>query len=360
MGNRGIAFSAKVGVKAGAFWTRIAPRHFFHLLDTSANRRLHQALAASFALSATAAAAYAQSSTPVKSSAWRPPSGHLQIPLWPGAAPHPMPLPVTGPEYTTSDPRERIGGRTVIAIHRVSRPTLTVYKPKGKNTGAAVVVYPGGGFWILAMDLEGTEVCDWLTAKGVTCILVKYRVPGYDKNQRSRTGPYPRRSPVALEDAQRAIALTRFHAREWGIDPHKIGVLGFSAGGHLVAATSTLPRIYKPLDAIDRESVRPNFALALYPGHLWIDKSKFALNPNVPVDSHTPPTFIVHCEDDPVDDVNHSLVYYIALKKAGVPTEMHLFAKGGHAFGLRPTDKAVTDWPRLAERWLRSIGMMGK
>jgi acetyl esterase/lipase len=339
-------------------------RLLLHPLDTPANpRRPHQApavaadpalaviaaLAASIALSATA---YAQSST------WPPTPGHLQIPLWSGAPPHT--LPVKGPEFTTSDPKERIGGKTVIAIHRVSRPTLTVYKPKGKNTGAAVVIYPGGGFWILAMDLEGTEVCDWLTAKGVTCILVKYRVPGDDKQQSSRSGPYPRRSPVALEDAQRAIALTRFHAREWGIDPHKIGVLGFSAGGYLVAATSTLQRIYKPTDAVDRVSVRPDFGIALYPGHLWIDKSKFELNPAVPVDSHTPPTFIVHCEDDPVDDVNHSLVYYRALKKAGVPTEMHLFAKGGHAFGLRPTDKPVTEWPRLAERWLKSIGMIGK
>lgn len=300
-----------------------------------------------FALGATAYA-----------SPWKPAPGHLQIPLWSGAPPHK--LRVNGPEYTTSDPKERIAGRTVIAIHRVSHPTLTVYKPKGKNTGAAVVIYPGGGFWILAMDLEGTEVCDWLTARGVTCILVKYRVPGYDKQQSSRSGPYPRRSPVALEDAQRAISLTRFHAKEWGINPRKIGVLGFSAGGHLVAATSTLKRIYKPTDAIDRVSARPDFGIAIYPGHLWIDKSKFELNPNVLVDSHTPPTFLVHCKDDPVDPVNHSLVYYKALKKAGVPTEMHLFAKGGHAFGLRHIDNPATDWPNLADRWLKTIGMIEK
>jgi acetyl esterase/lipase len=272
-------------------------------------------------------------------SPWPPAPGHLQIPLWPGEAPDPMP----------------VTGRTDSVLH----PTITLYKPKAKNTGVAVVVYPGGGFWVLAMEGEGTEACDWLIVKGVTCVLVQYRVPGNDEKQSSRTGPYPK-SPVALEDAQRAIALTRFHAKAWGVDPHKIGVLGFSAGGYLVAATSTLGRIYRPTDAIDQQSVRPDFGMALYPGHLWIDENKFELNPDVPVGPHTPPTFIVQNEDDPVDSVNNSLVYYIALKKAGVPTEMHLFAKGGHAFGLRHTDKPVTDWPLFATRWLKTIGMVGK
>ena len=218
------------------------------------------------------------------------------------------------------------------------------------------MVYPGGGFWILAIDLEGTDVCDWLTARGITCVLVKYRVQG-DKEY-PRSGPYPD-NPVALEDAQRAIALTRFHAKDWGINPHKIGVLGFSAGGHLVAATSTLDRIYKPVDAVDRESVRPDFGIALYPGHLWIDEDKFELNPNVPVNAHTPPQFIVQNEDDPVDSINNSLVYYIALKKAGVPTELHLFAHGGHAFGLRHDNaKPASDWPLLAAKWLGTIGII--
>jgi acetyl esterase/lipase len=285
---------------------------------------------------------------------WQPAPGHVQVPLWPGAAPDP--LSVSGPEYMESDPKSLIAGKPATAIHRVARPTLTVYRPMGRPNGAAVLVYPGGGFWILAIDLEGSEVCDWLTAKGVTCILVKYRVPGARRYPRS--GPYPD-NPVALEDAQRAIALTRFHAKDWGIDPHKIGVLGFSAGGHLVAATSTLARIYKPVDAIDRTSVRPDFGIALYPGHLWIDESKFELNPDLPVSAKTPPQFIVQNEDDPVDDINNSLVYYVALRRAGVPTEMHLYAKGGHAFGLRHNDaKPASDWPRLAERWLRAIGMI--
>lgn len=275
---------------------------------------------------------------------WQPAPGHSQIPLWPGAAPDP--LPVSGPEFARGND-----------IERVSRPTLTLYRPKGRNNGAAVVVYPGGGFWILAMDLEGTEVCDWLTSRGIACILVKYRVPG--NRLFPRSGPYPD-NPVATEDAQRAIALTRFHAWQWGIDPHRIGVLGFSAGGYLVAATSTLGRIYKPVDAIDQVSVRPDFGIALYPGHLWLDdKSKINLNPNVPVDAHTPPQFIVQNEDDPIDSINNSLVYYAALKKAGVPTEMHLYAKGGHAFGLRHDPaKPASDWPRLAERWMRTIGIL--
>jgi acetyl esterase/lipase len=285
---------------------------------------------------------------------WQPMPGHSQMPLWPGSPPHA--LPVSGPEFARSDPRERIGGKTVVAIERVSKPTLTLYRPRGRSTGAAVVVYPGGGFWILAMDLEGTDVCDWLTAKGIACVLVKYRVPG--NNLFPRSGPYPD-NPVATEDAQRAIAITRFHAKDWGIDPHKIGVLGFSAGGYLVAATSTLDRIYKPVDAIDRVSVRPDFGIALYPGHLWRDESRFVLNPDVPVSAHTPPQLIVQNEDDPVDSINNSLVYYIALQKAGVPAEIHIYPKGGHAFGLRHDPaKPATDWPRLAERWLRTIGMV--
>jgi acetyl esterase/lipase len=234
---------------------------------------------------------------------------------------------------------------------------MTVYSPKGKNTGAAVVVFPGGGYWALAIDLEGTEVCDWLTSKGITCVLLKYRVPG--EGLFPRSGPYPN-SPMALEDAQRTVGLVRFHAAEWHIDPHKIGVLGFSAGGHLVAAMSTnfKRRLYPAVDAADKESCRPDFAVALYPGHLWIDDQKFQLNPNVPVTRQTPPTFLLQAEDDPVDNINHSLVYYIALKKAGVPVEMHLYAHGGHAFGLRRTKLPVTGWPQLVETWLGTIGMI--
>jgi acetyl esterase/lipase len=242
-------------------------------------------------------------------------------------------------------------------VSNVAQPTMTVYSPKERNTGAAVVVLPGGGYQILAIDLEGSEVCDWLSARGITCVLLKYRVPA--PRSAPNWGAYPE-SPMALEDAQRTIGLVRFHAAEWHIDPHKIGVLGFSAGGHLVAAIGThfAKRLYPRQDAADQESCRPDFAVAIYPGHLWIDRKGFELNPNVPVTRQTPPTFLVQDEDDPIDNINDSLVYYIALKKAGVPVEMHLYAQGGHAFGLRRTKFPVTNWPELLEIWLRTIGMI--
>ena len=240
---------------------------------------------------------------------------------------------------------------------------MTVYSPAADNTGAAVVVFPGGGYQGLAIDLEGTEVCDWLTSKGITCVLLKYRVPdsGPHWDRQCKCHLYPK-APTALQDAQRTLGLVRLHAAEWHIDPHKVGVLGFSAGGHLVAAISThfKQRLYAAVDAADQESCRPDFAVALYPGHLWIHQDKFELNPDIHVTSHTPPTFLLQAEDDPVDNINHSLVYYIALKNAGVPVELHLYAHGGHAFGLRRTEFPITGWPQLVETWLRTIGMIPK
>jgi len=240
---------------------------------------------------------------------------------------------------------------------------MTLYPPKGNNTGAAVVVFPGGGYQVLAIDLEGTEVCDWLTAKGIACVLLKYRVPNsgqhWDEGCNCQMKP---KAPMALQDAQRTMGLVRFHAAEWHIDPHKIGVLGFSAGGHLSAAISTHfdQRLYPAVDAADKESCRPDFAVALYPGHLWISDEKFELNPDVPVTRRTPPTFLVQAENDNVDNINNSLVYYVALKNAGVPVEMHLYAEGKHAFGLRPTKFPITRWPELVETWLRTIGMISE
>ena len=296
--------------------------------------------------------------------AWQPSPGHTQVPIWPGAAPDP--LPAAGPEAAETTGKDSlVAGKPWIAVSNVLRPTMTVFSPTGKNTGAAVVVFPGGGYQILAIDLEGTEVCDWLTSKGITCVLLKYRVP--------HSGPYWERqcdceiypkSSMALEDAQRTVGLVRFHAAEWHIDSHKIGVLGFSAGGHLVAAMSTHfeQRSYPAVDAADKESCRPDFAVALYPGHLWIDYQKFELNPDVHthITRQTPPTFLLQDEDDDVDNVNNSLVYYLALKDAGVPVEMHLCAQGGHAFGLRRTKFPMTAWPLLVETWLGTIGMISE
>jgi acetyl esterase/lipase len=289
---------------------------------------------------------------------WQPSPGHTQVPIWPGTPPDVQP--VAGPEYEATVKTLPVAGRPWIDVGKVSRPTMTVYKPKQRNTGVAVVVFSGGGYQILAIDLEGVEVCDWLTSRGITCVLLKYRVPGDGLYPKS--GPYPD-SPMALEDAQRTMGLVRFHASEWHINPHKIGVLGFSAGGHLVAAISTHfeKRLYAPVDAADKESCRPDFAVALYPGHLLENTSRpFELNPFVPVTRQTPPTFLLQAQDDPVDTVRNSLTYYAALSKAGVPAEMHLYQHGGHAFGLRRTKLPITHWPELVETWLKTIGMISE
>lgn len=288
---------------------------------------------------------------PARAATWRPAPGSSQAPIWPGAAPDSTPTP---------RPESVQGGW----ITDVSTPTLTVYPAQGKNTGVAVIVFPGGGFMGLAMDLEGAEVCDWLTAKGITCALLKYRVPRsedyYDDTLHRRVEP---KAFTAFEDAQRTISLVRFEAARWGVDPRKIGVLGFSAGGYLAAKTATefASRSYRPVDAADKESCRPDFSVPIYPGHLWRPRAgseELALNPRIHVTPQVPPTFLLMAEDDRVDHVEQVLTYYRALQKADVPVEMHLYAQGGHAFGLRPTRFPITRWPALVETWLRTIGMI--
>ena len=289
---------------------------------------------------------------------WQPSPGHAQVPIWPGEPPGARPAEAREESATVVDsagnPR-LVGGRPWTYVAGVSRPTITVYAPIGRNTGAAVVVFPGGGYEVLAIDLEGTEACDWLTSKGITCVLLKYRVPCV------KTGPY-RDCATALQDAQRAVGLVRFQAARWHVDPHRIGVLGFSAGGHMVAALSTHfeRRLYPTVDAADRESCRPDFVVALYPGHLAVRERSFALNPDIRVSGRTPPAFLLQAEDDPVDPVENSLVYYSALRRAGVPAEMHVYVRGGHAFGLRRTESPITGWPRLVETWLGAIGIIPK
>jgi acetyl esterase/lipase len=253
----------------------------------------------------------------------------------------------------TIDEKDLVGGRPYGWVVNVSQPTMTVYSPMGKNTGTAVIVFPGGGYEGLAIDLEGSEICDWLASSGITAVLLKYRVPT------PRVGDF-HESRQALEDAQRTLGMLRLRAAEWHIDPHKIGVIGFSAGGDMVAEVSTHfeQRSYPPIDAADQESSRPDFAIAVYPGHQYYKEKGFILNPDIPVTANTPPTLLVQSENDPVDNVNNSLVYYIALKNAGVPVEMHLFATGGHAFGLRHSEFSITAWPQMAETWLRTIGML--
>jgi acetyl esterase/lipase len=279
---------------------------------------------------AFAAAAFAQKPVPMN--------------LWPNGAPGATINPK--PEADTTTAKDNlIAGKPLIRLGNVSNPTLTVYSPSARNTGAAVVVFPGGGYSILALDLEGTEVCDWLTSAGVSCILVKYRVPN--------SGPYPK-SAAALQDAQRALGMVRSHAADWHIDSNKIGVLGFSAGAHLSAALSTHfdKRLYDTVDTADSVSCRPDFAVIVYPGYL--DSPNYAVTPT----AQTPPSFIVQAEDDPVH-VENATAYFLALKQAKVPAELHIYAKGGHGYGLRRTELPVTTWPQSVETWLHTIQVLG-
>ena len=297
-------------------------------------------LAAVMALSATAFA---------QPTGWPPPSGHVTMPIWPGAAPGaPANLPAEADMTTAKD--SQVAGRPVVRLGNVATPTITVYTPKDKNTGAAVVVFPGGGYNILAIDLEGTEVCDWLNSAGVSCVLLKYRVPG--------TGPYPK-STAALEDAQRAMGLVRLHAAEWGIDPKRIGVLGFSAGGHLSAAISNLydKRLYDAIDDADKLSCRPDFSVVVYPGYLALQDQNFAPNADIHPTANTPPTIIVQAEDDPVH-VENAVVYFMQLKNAKVPAELHVYSQGGHGYGLRRTALPITTWPQAVETWLHTINIL--
>ena len=276
---------------------------------------------------------------------WQPSPGHTQVPIWPAAPPNPQK--VAGPENSETSGKDFLpGGKPAIGVNNVTRPTMTVYSPTGKNTGAAVIVFPGGGYQTLAIDLEGSEVCDWLNPKGIKCVLLKYRVT--DIGPYPKSGPYPE-SPMALQDAQRTLGLVRLHAAEWHIDPHKIGVLGFSAGGHLAAAMSTHfdKRLYPAVDAADKQNCRPDFAVSIYPGHLSLSAAEWdarqgtkkyalphsatadkdlSLNPDLHVTRQTPPTFLLQAEDDHVDNVNDSLAYYIAISGDMAGQHRHDFA----------------------------------
>jgi acetyl esterase/lipase len=304
-----------------------------------------------YALILAATVVAMSTSLSAQGSGWPPAPGQLTIPVWPGVAPGAPANPPAEADLTTAKDN-LIAGRPLVHLGNVSKPTLTLYAAKGNvnGLGPAVVVFPGGGYNILAIDLEGTEVCDWLTASGINCVLLKYRVPN--------TGPYPK-SAAALQDAQRAIGLVRLHAAEWGIDPKRVGVLGFSAGGHLAAAISTHfdRRVYDPVDAADKLSCRPDFAVVVYPGYLALADKNFAPNADINPTADTPPTFIVQAEDDPVH-VENAVVYFLALKNAKVPAELHVYAQGGHGYGLRRTALPVTTWPQGVETWLRTIGIL--
>jgi acetyl esterase/lipase len=292
-----------------------------------------------------------------RSMVWEPGPDGKQLTLWPED------IAIQRPE---SDKPEEVGTGSKLVAGRpwtwatyVSRPTMTIYQPKGQKTRAALLVLPGGGYEALAMDLEGTEICDWITKRGVTCIVLKYRVPQAWHHDHVEKAP---KVQLPLQDAQRAMGLLRYRASSYGIDPHKIGVIGFSAGGHLAAAVSNADkRTYEPIDAADRESSRPDFAILLYPGHLWDETSprtSLKLSPWVAISAKAPPTLLIHAMNDPTDNVRHSMAYGLALKDAGVPVDVRIFAEGGHAFGIRATRAPITtEWPELVVKWLQHIHM---
>jgi len=244
-----------------------------------------------------------------------------------------------------------IAGKPVIRLGNVSKPTLTIFHaPKEHDTGAAVLVCPGGGYHILAMDLEGTEICDWLNSLGITGALLKYRVPKHEGEQRSA---------AALQDAQRAMGLLRHEASDLGIDPKRIGVIGFSAGGHLAAVLSNpdKERTYPAIDAADAASCQPDFSLLIYPAYLTIKEDNDGIARDLNLTSNSPPTFIAMAENDPVR-VETALFYGAALRKAAVPFELHIYPTGGHGYGLRRTKEPVTTWPDRAAEWMRSRNLL--
>ena len=272
------------------------------------------------------------------------------IQLWPKGAPGETEK--LGPEQDMTKPNEgMVAGKRVIRLGNVSDPTITIYPAAaGKETGCGVLVCPGGAYHILALDLEGTEVCEWLNSIGVTAALLKYRVPARKGQERSL---------APLQDAQRAMGLIRSRASEWNIK--KLGILGFSAGGHLSARASNNyeKRAYESIDAADEQSCRPDFSVLVYPAYLTEKAEPTKLTAGLSVATNTPPTFLVQTQDDGVG-VWNVMGYGLALQQAKVPFELHVYPKGGHGYGLRRTDKAVTLWPREVEVWLRQLGALGK
>ncbi|MFM9029323.1 MAG: alpha/beta hydrolase [Opitutaceae bacterium] len=274
----------------------------------------------------------------------------LTLDVWPGTPPgDSKELPPEADQ--TKDTDRLIGGRRIIKLGNVSRPQLAVFRPtKEKDTGAAVVICPGGGFNILAYDLEGTEVAEWLNRLGVTGIVLKYRVPARDPAQRWL---------AAVQDAQRAVSLVRGRAAEWGLDSNRIGVLGFSAGGTTAAYTalSGTTRHYAPIDRFDQVACRPDFALLIYTGG-FVERGQTTLRSDVAIGPGAPPFFLVHAFDDGVP-VQNSLLLAAEVKKHGGSAEVHVYDTGGHGYGLRHVPELpVTTWPARAAEWLARRGLL--
>lgn len=288
----------------------------------------------------------------VQAEPWKPTGGAKEARLWPAHSPV-----LAGGIRKLEDPR--ILARKPVT--NVANPTYTIYYPKKNPSGTCVVVFPGGGHLTLAMGLEGTEIADWLTRSGITCVLVKYRVPYsgcyWDSKLHRHVTP---KVPMALQDAQRTISTIRAKARTYKVDPNKIGVMGFSAGGNVAVLASTRfhKRSYPSLDAIDQVSCRPDFAIPVYLGHLTMEHKNVdsrALNPDVVISKDIPPTLLIHAQDDPVDPVHYSEVYARALKKAGVSVTLKIYKNGGHAFGVRKQGKDSDRWTEDVLAWLKQL-----
>lgn len=257
-----------------------------------------------------------------------------------------------GAEQDFTKPTDRlIAGRRIIKLGNVSVPQAHVFlPPQDKRNGTAVVICPGGGFSILAWDLEGTEVADWLNGLGVTAVVLKYRVPTRDHQQVLE-------APV--QDTQRALSITRGRAADWGLAADRIGLLGFSAGGHTagMAAVKQGDRIYAAVDDTDKVSCRVDFAVLIYPGGL-VDNATGQLREEVKITKESPPMFFAHAQDDGAIAEN-SVLLFLALKKAGVPAELHVYDAGGHGYGLRPVPEfPVTSWPDRCGDWMRRRGLL--
>ena len=244
---------------------------------------------------------------------------------------------------------DKVGGLSVLRKTNVGNPEITIYPaPNANSDTPAMVVCPGGGYNILAYDMEGTEVCSWLNSLGMSAVLVKYRVP-------RRQGRAKHEAP--LQDVQRAISYVRYHAADLNINPHKIGVMGFSAGAHLsvMASTAYQTRTYPVIDEADSVSCRPDYCLLVYPAYL--SAPNFGLSSEVKVTKDVPPTMMVQAEDDSYF-IDSSLFYYYALKNAKVPAWLHLYSKGGHGYGLRDTGFQVNEWPKLAADWFKELKLL--
>ena len=274
------------------------------------------------------------------------------IDLWPAGAPGDKAE--VGAEADMTKPNEgMVAGRRVMRLGNVTKPSITIMKaPDEKNTGATVVIFPGGAYNILAWDLEGTEVAEWLNQNGVNAAIVKYRVP-------KRAGREMYEAP--LQDAQRAVGLVRANAKEWALDPERIGILGFSAGGHLSAtlAAHVEERTYPKADAADEVSCAPNFMLLIYPAYLSLKDEGDKINPSVKVTPKHPTTFIIITQNDPVRPEN-ALAYYLELTKNKVPSELHIYPTGGHGYGLRESKELATTWPARAIDWMRANKILEK